>query len=562
MKDFKNDLVFLAFIILIVIGLIIFFNIYGPVKSHNLAPNYKWMAAFANQFSQGELYPRWLYESYAGAGSPAFYFYAPMPFWITSLVDILFCFSCTPSQLIMASPTVMMGLASISCYYFVKSFSNFQIAFAASLLYFFLPYHFIVDFWIRSSWGELVAYIFMPLILLKIKNADRSRGNIVVTALCYAGLLYSHLPTALLFSPVLLLYACLNFGVIKGLQKTTIIVLLGMGFASAYIIPALVTQEFIYSEYWALFQPEDWLWFSGKYSLTEGKFVGLPIFLTILIILISISLSSIKEIKQDALLQTGIISSVVGIILITDLSQHLWQHIGLLKKVQFPWRMGSVFDLAAVILFAIILRKLQQKRTQAMIYSLLVFLLVFGLIVAYSSRLKDRIIFKQIETIEQHVAEGFEPAEYRTKWLASQYPGLNSPEGLFRVPKLRYDDLKRSLQNTPAFSIIDGDGIIMNEQIEKNKFHIKLQAETEIKIRFRRFYYPGWHLLDSKNSSIEYPITVSPHYALIEASLPAGIYSLSLVRKPFFVEGIGIFITFLSVLFCSIIVWRKKSNQT
>ena len=560
MKNLKEDIPFHITITLLVVGSILLFNIYGPVRGHSLAVNYNWMTAFSDQFLQGDFYPRWLHQSYGGAGSPVFYFYGPMPFWITTLVNRLFCFSCSPSTLVMAGPIFIMGFASVGCYYLIKSFTNQKIAFTAALLYLFLPYHFIVDFWIRSSWGELSSYIFMPLLLLATQKASSGTKNVVLAALCYAGLLYSHLPTALLFSPFLLLYGLLHFGIIKGLYKVAFIVLLGMGLTSVYIIPAMTTQELIYPEFWDIFDPVDWLWFSGKYSTTEAKFVILPILWPIMAILISVVFFSKKEIKQDKLLLTAIASSLCCMILISDLSQPLWQHIGLLAKVQFPWRLGSVFDLFAVIIFAKVLLKLKQRQTLSVSYSLVAFLSIIVMIALYSSRMKERILFKDIETLDQHVSENFEPAEYRTKWLMQLYPGLQSTLGAYPVPNLENPDLERSLQKTPVFSIVKGIGTITEESIQESEFHVKFHATTEVTILMRRFFYPGWHLLNSEDLGIEYRITPSSHYALIEASLPAGDYSLSLVRKPIIEEIIGAIITFLSFLFSIVILFNRKSS--
>lgn len=552
MKYIHEDMAFYVTITLLVVGFILFFSIYGPVNGHSFFPNYNWMPAFSSQFAQGDFYPRWLYDNYAGAGSPAFYFYGPMPLWIVSTANILYCNSCSSGELLMVGPTIMMGLASVSCYYFIKSFASNRIALVTAIVYLFLPYHFIVDFWIRSTWGELAAYIFMPLILLSLKNSNISMKHTIFAALCYAGLLYSHLPTAFLFSPFLLLYACLNFGIIKGLQNISIVVLVGVGLASAYLIPALTTQGFINPVGWEIYNPVDFLYFSGKDSMSKGKFVAPAIFSTILVTLISIIGFLRKDIKQDPLLQTAFISVICGTILISDLSQPLWQHISLLKKVQFPWRMGSILDLSAIIVFALTLRSLEHKKIQKMTYSLMAFLFIFGLVLVYSSRLKDRMIFSHGEVaIEDFTTPGFEPSEYRTVWLAAQYPDL------------RYSDLHHALEQTPDLAIIEGTGIIIEEKVEGDQYHIKLSSETGVKIRLRRFFYPGWHLLDSKNSSIEYPITVSPHYALIEASIPAGEHSITLLRKPFFEETLGMGITLLSLLFCIIIIfWPKIGNMT
>src|SRR5437868_3808254 len=49
-----------------------------------------WYTHFSEQLSSGNLYPRWLMDMNAGLGSPAFFYYPPVPFFLTSLLRPLF----------------------------------------------------------------------------------------------------------------------------------------------------------------------------------------------------------------------------------------------------------------------------------------------------------------------------------------------------------------------------------------------------------------------------------------------------------------------------------------
>ena len=51
----------------------------GTLISHSSPQNLTWAGQFAEQFRAGILYPRWMPQSFDGLGSPAFYFYPPMP---------------------------------------------------------------------------------------------------------------------------------------------------------------------------------------------------------------------------------------------------------------------------------------------------------------------------------------------------------------------------------------------------------------------------------------------------------------------------------------------------
>src|SRR5919199_5653885 len=51
-----------------------------------------WHERFAAQLFAGELYPRWLQGMSAGLGSPAFFFYAPAPFYVSAPLRALLPF--------------------------------------------------------------------------------------------------------------------------------------------------------------------------------------------------------------------------------------------------------------------------------------------------------------------------------------------------------------------------------------------------------------------------------------------------------------------------------------
>src|SRR5882672_9647668 len=49
-----------------------------------------WYIHFSTQLWAGDLYPRWLMGMNEGLGSPVFYYYPPVPFFLTSLFKPFF----------------------------------------------------------------------------------------------------------------------------------------------------------------------------------------------------------------------------------------------------------------------------------------------------------------------------------------------------------------------------------------------------------------------------------------------------------------------------------------
>ena len=61
----------------------------GTLISHSSPQNLTWAAQFADLFRAGILYPRWLPGSFGGLGSPTFYFYPPIAFWVDAVLSVV-----------------------------------------------------------------------------------------------------------------------------------------------------------------------------------------------------------------------------------------------------------------------------------------------------------------------------------------------------------------------------------------------------------------------------------------------------------------------------------------
>src|SRR4051812_39287530 len=71
--------------------------VYGAPYGHDTVYHMGYLSDFASELRAGDWYPRWLNDLNGGAGSPAFFFYAPFPFYTAALVDAALCPSCSMS---------------------------------------------------------------------------------------------------------------------------------------------------------------------------------------------------------------------------------------------------------------------------------------------------------------------------------------------------------------------------------------------------------------------------------------------------------------------------------
>ncbi len=128
--------------IIVVIGALVCLPtfIYGAPNGHSIVYNLVWLREFSAQLAGGELYPRWLLDVNEGAGSPAFFFYAPVPFYIASF-GAAFCTSCDISIKLAVGEWLLFISSGVAFYAFARHVAKPWPAILSALLYMLLPYH-------------------------------------------------------------------------------------------------------------------------------------------------------------------------------------------------------------------------------------------------------------------------------------------------------------------------------------------------------------------------------------------------------------------------------------
>ncbi|MDQ1301850.1 MAG: Bacterial rane protein YfhO [Chloroflexota bacterium] len=159
------------------------------------------IAALADAWKNGVLYPRLFPEFGFGYGQATLNFYAPLSYAPGALLATLGVNPATAAEL-----TIALGfvLAALAMYGFVRSLWGPVGGVLAAVAYTYFPYH-LADAYVRGAIPEHFAFIFLPLILwttTSIFREERPRGPLLWAALAWAGLIFTHNLTALLMAPV------------------------------------------------------------------------------------------------------------------------------------------------------------------------------------------------------------------------------------------------------------------------------------------------------------------------------------------------------------------------
>ena len=513
------------------------FAIMGPPIGHSALWDLAWSRGFSEQFLAGELYPRWIHSLNGGAGSPVFFFYGPLPFWVQALAGDLLCQGCDLFSRHMIGPSLLLGLSGVAFFLWVRCLASPTSALAAALLYVFLPYHLEIDLFRRMALGEFAAYVWMPVILLGLSKPSGKARGLLLTAAGYTGLIASHLPSALLFSPVMVAYAATRYGLLGGAHR----LLLGLALAGLYLVPALTTQDWIAAEWWdGHYDARNWLWLDGRDAPSAFSQIVLPALLGPSLVALAILIAPMLVERKPNRSALFLIVCLGGAwFLMTAPSALIWEHVELLRKVQFPWRLGIVVDLCAAAAFAL---WLDWARNRGALHRLSLTTAALLLAISYASALgpMGALLFRSqdaetIERIDRLVMSGFDAPEYRPTWS-------RDPDA---APDFR--SLMERLRSMPEVALVEGEAQSLGILRRASGLELDLTAETDVRLRLRRFFYPGW---SAGTEDGEVAIEPSDELGLIELVLPAGHHRLTLERRALTAEWIGGGLSALALLIC------------
>jgi hypothetical protein len=168
---------------------------------------------FSHQFWSGDFYPRWLVGDNKGYGSPAFLIQYPLPFFITALLRPITAFPATPmreAHELGVYCFLVFAAAGIAARAWFRNRCSPLASTLAAVAYISLPYILGQGLYGRLALGELTAFIWMPLALALCDAPQRRLGVVSAIGIMFALLILSNVLCAILFAPVILLYAMVS----------------------------------------------------------------------------------------------------------------------------------------------------------------------------------------------------------------------------------------------------------------------------------------------------------------------------------------------------------------
>lgn len=496
----------------------------GPSTSDSLRFNIVWTDQWRTQFGWADLYPRWLASSWQGYGSPTFYFYPPLFFWIAGLADGLSLGTLETGTLLSATSAIVLAFSGLTMAGWLRAHVGSGAALFGAVIYMLTPYH-LYDIYARAALAESSAYAVLPLVLLGVMRVGRSdTGGVVLLAVSYAALVCAHLPVALLTSVTLIpAYALWTLrasswrrGIIGNMLLGGV---LGLSLAALYLLPALLLLPNILAEALSgrYFTPQSWFFLDSESWADPG--VMTLVMICWFAAAATIGLAALARPRSVEAMFWCAMGSVL-LLLVAGIPAAFWQ-LPAISQIQFPWRALILVDVAAVT--AIMIAQPRPRLAVAALIAVPVALAWALVVTSSEARLRATI-----------GASGADLAVIRANYA-------DAPEYLPAGSVLPLDE--NGLPNPAVTSIprqralVAGQGVLASaEATAEGGIAATVRSIAPATITARRFVFPRWQVLDGRGRAV--PLVATPE-RLVAWRVPAGTSTWRMIAVPTAPERLG-----------------------
>ena len=467
--------------------------------------------------SDGQIPCRWAPDMGAGYGQPMFNFYGPFPYYLGTLIRIMFPISIIGTVKLLF--IISLLVSAFGMYILVREFWGRKAGILSAVLYAYAPYH-ALDIFVRGALSELFALAIIPLLLYGIYKVvlERKLESILVTSTSIFILFTSHNISSLIYSPFIVIWVLFWVFRIKNWKSfadLTFAGILGLGLSSFFLLPNLLEQSliqkeslvegyYIYSSHFVslsqLFTERDWGYGPSTFGpMDEMSFqIGWPHW-WIGILIVVLAAFNFKNKKKKYVLISTLLLSLAGIsAFMTHLRSHLiWENISLLRFVQFPWRFLGLTTFFLSFAGGVLLRLFNSRKNY---------------------------IFWGIVLLTIVLNFNFSKPEHYWSWATDQEK-LSGIQFEIQQKAAILDYLPITANEAPkelAFdqpNLVEGEGTAYNFSERSNRFFFDADVQEDATFQIPIMFYPGWVALENGTILGSYP---SGEFGLITLELTKG----------------------------------------
>ena len=539
-----------------------------PDLGHDSVNHARWVQQFADQLRGGEWYPRWLTDSNGRLGSPMFFYYPPLGYYLTAPLMFLWPASASAAwHCLGVSSALVLVLSGIIAYFWMARWAGPRGALWGAIVYMLAPWHTAVDLYNAGTWSALCAFLWMPLALLGVEYLmEKRRGALLLTAVAYSLLVLSHMPSAMLLSPVMVAYAFFLGEPDRRMEiafQTCYAIALGIGLTAVHLLPAVLLQNAISVEILGakggFYDYRKWFLGADIHSILDYK-------MRLLVVTVSmaaaagaayiISRSAYARGVNRTRMILWVSVSAACLFFMTPLSGFLWATVGPLKTLSQPPRFNATLNLAVAVLCAGAAPALYWRRSRVAI------LLACGFGIAWlvgtewaASRafLTWRSDPQGVERLRDGERLKEERYEYQPRWAYSaKRHGVEASLSVLHGRELR-------LESNPNEQ--PGTASVVSWKPRHAVLNIETSQPTHLLVG--QFYYPGWQAQDITDQRM-LPISPSEPDGFISVEVPAGKHQILLQLEILPPERIGLMISAFSCLLACVSglvsIFRRRNS--
>jgi hypothetical protein len=497
------------------------------------------LKVFSHQLWHGDLYPRWLADMYMGNGSPVFFYYPPLTFYITSLFTFLSPLAPFEYYPMVVSALFGVFVSGITFYCWMKEETgNKQAALMGSLLYMAAPAHVAHSFYFTMLFSTVWVYAWLPLLLWSGKRmvVPGESRDVALFALALCLLIMTNTPETLIWGPIAVAYAAFHMRRDAFFAQGGRIasgVLLGFGLSAIFLLPAISYLHYtIVKRHWT--EP------SGDYNNfflrfdTIGTLDGVYyyVWIVMLALLATYWLKTPRK-SQEFLFFTCLCGA--GLFMILPISKFIWDSMNIMKMLQYPLRFFIVPSLALTCLACTSWPRLPR--------------LAYGLIVLYVG-----VTFTTAVWPREPAADFAEPyqlnieqhANYMTSYdLIERY---YTPEGLADVKA-----------HDHPIEIISGDAVTEVKQWFPRHIVFSYHTKEQTILRIHQFYFPGFKAF-SGDTSVRIGREGKTGQIMLDIPEGSGEIHLDLTALPAEQNGENLSAASFIVFLLLLLLWKPRKQ--
>lgn len=492
------------------------------------------IAEMAGAISSGHFPVRWSANFGYGFGMPLFNFYAPLPYTIAALLYFL---NINLINVIKIFYLLINFITLWGSFKLGKRLAGVSAGLALALLFTLAPYRALLLF-VRGALSEAFALAFFPWAILALVNLIKNKGqlaqNHLLLFLSLLAIVLSHNLSALIFIPLLLIFALLLAG--RKIWSILLTFILAALTSSFYILPAffekdltrvaaIFTDYFDYRLHFVYIRQLFWdNWGYGgsswgvedhiSFFLGYGQYLSLFIlaFLLIKNFYLAIKKEEFKKILKKRGLKITLIFTglfLLSLFLTLQKSQFFWSLLPILSYLQFPWRWLGPASFFLAVAFSASLFLIKKPLVR---YLLVLIILIFGL--------SNFRYFRGKQIIDQ-------PGNFYTGDTALIASDISQTlPDYIPIQMAKQKTLQDFNENYPeALTWLedeDAEVTVLDAQLLKRQTHRQiwsLNLEQDQLVNFKLANFPGWQ---AKVNGQTTKIFSNPRLGNIQLELAAG----------------------------------------